>query len=119
MNDSNSGDFARARAKVKSEPSALPARPDYLAEQNTAKLGNVKTGSSCINFNKIEELKLAALATNSWPAGVSSFAQQRRGLRCAGSRRSRIAAKMRKKSQKIRPEAVRFPSPSLSSVALA
>jgi hypothetical protein len=32
----------------------------YLVEQNAAKLGNVKTGRSCINFKKLEDLKLAA-----------------------------------------------------------
>jgi Domain of unknown function (DU1801) len=30
----------------------------YLAEQKAEKLGNVKTGRSCINFKKIEDLKL-------------------------------------------------------------
>jgi hypothetical protein len=30
----------------------------YLAEQNAAKLGKVKTGRSCINFKKLEDLKL-------------------------------------------------------------
>jgi hypothetical protein len=30
----------------------------YLAEQNAAKLGKVKTGRSCINFRKLEDLKL-------------------------------------------------------------
>lgn len=30
----------------------------YLAEQNAAKLGKVKTGRSCINFKKFEDLKL-------------------------------------------------------------
>ena len=30
----------------------------YLAEQNTARLGKVKTGRSCINFKKLEDLKL-------------------------------------------------------------
>lgn len=32
----------------------------YLAERHAAKLGNVKTGRSCINFKKIEDLDLAA-----------------------------------------------------------
>jgi hypothetical protein len=32
----------------------------YLAEQNAAKLGKVKTGRSCINFKKLEDLNLAA-----------------------------------------------------------
>src|SRR3954469_21452723 len=32
----------------------------YLVEQNAAKLGKVKTGRSCINFNKLEDLNLAA-----------------------------------------------------------
>ena len=32
----------------------------YLAEQNAAKLGKVKTGRSCINFTKLEDLKLDA-----------------------------------------------------------
>lgn len=30
----------------------------YLVERNAAKLGKVKTGRSCINFNKLEDLKL-------------------------------------------------------------
>jgi hypothetical protein len=30
----------------------------YLVEQNAAKLGQVKTGRSCINFKKLEDLKL-------------------------------------------------------------
>ena len=30
----------------------------YLAEQNAAKLGKVKAGRSCINFKKLEDLKL-------------------------------------------------------------
>ena len=32
----------------------------YLVERNAAKLGKVKTGRSCINFKKLEDLKLAA-----------------------------------------------------------
>ena len=32
----------------------------YLVEQNAAKLGKVKTGKSCINFKKLEDLKLDA-----------------------------------------------------------
>ena len=32
----------------------------YLVEQNAAKLGKVKTGRSCINFTKLEDLNLAA-----------------------------------------------------------
>jgi hypothetical protein len=32
----------------------------YLVEQNAAKLGQVKTGRSCINFKKLEDLNLAA-----------------------------------------------------------
>ncbi len=32
----------------------------YLVERNAAKLGNVKTGRSCINFKKLEDLKLDA-----------------------------------------------------------
>ena len=32
----------------------------YLVEQNAAELGKVKTGRSCINFKKLEELNLAA-----------------------------------------------------------
>jgi hypothetical protein len=32
----------------------------YLAEQHAAKLGKVKTGRSCINFKKLEDLNLAA-----------------------------------------------------------
>ena len=33
----------------------------YLVERNAAKLGKVKTGRSCINFNKLEDLKLDAV----------------------------------------------------------
>jgi len=32
----------------------------YLVEKNAAKLGRVKTGRSCINFKKLEDLNLAA-----------------------------------------------------------
>jgi hypothetical protein len=32
----------------------------YLVEKNAAKLGKVKTGRSCINFKKLEDLNLAA-----------------------------------------------------------
>jgi hypothetical protein len=32
----------------------------YLVEQNAAKLGKVKTGRTCINFSKLEDLKLDA-----------------------------------------------------------
>jgi hypothetical protein len=32
----------------------------YLVEQNASKLGNVKTGRTCINFKKLEDLNLAA-----------------------------------------------------------
>ena len=32
----------------------------YLVEQNAAKLGKVKTGRSCINFKKLEDLNLGA-----------------------------------------------------------
>lgn len=32
----------------------------YLVEQNAAKLGKVKTGRSCINFKKLEDLNLDA-----------------------------------------------------------
>ena len=32
----------------------------YLVEQNAAKLGKVKTGRSCINFKKLEDLNVAA-----------------------------------------------------------
>ena len=32
----------------------------YLVEKNAAKLGKVKTGRSCINFQKLEDLNLAA-----------------------------------------------------------
>ena len=35
----------------------------YLVEQNAAKLGKVKTGRSCINFQKLEDLNLAATMT--------------------------------------------------------
>ena len=31
---------------------------DYLAEKNASKLGKVRTGRSCINFKKLEDLKL-------------------------------------------------------------
>ncbi len=31
----------------------------YLVEKNAKKLGKVKTGRSCINFNKLEDLNLA------------------------------------------------------------
>jgi len=31
----------------------------YLVERNAAKLGQVKTGRSCINFKKLEDLNLA------------------------------------------------------------
>jgi hypothetical protein len=31
----------------------------YLVEQSAAKLGKVKTGRSCINFKKLEDLKLS------------------------------------------------------------
>lgn len=33
----------------------------YLVEKNAAKLGKVKTGRSCINFKKLEDLKLPAV----------------------------------------------------------
>jgi hypothetical protein len=32
----------------------------YLVEKNAAKLGKVKTGRTCINFKKLEDLDLAA-----------------------------------------------------------
>lgn len=32
----------------------------YLVERNAAQLGNVKTGRTCINFKKLEDLKLDA-----------------------------------------------------------
>jgi hypothetical protein len=32
----------------------------YLVERNAAKLGKVKTGRTCINFKKLEDLKLDA-----------------------------------------------------------
>ena len=32
----------------------------YLAERHAAKLGKVKTGRSCINFKKLEDLNVAA-----------------------------------------------------------
>jgi hypothetical protein len=32
----------------------------YLVEKNAAKLGKVKTGRSCINFKKLQDLKLDA-----------------------------------------------------------
>ena len=33
----------------------------YLVEKNAAKLGKVKTGRSCINFKKLEDLNLPAV----------------------------------------------------------
>ena len=33
-------------------------KDSYLVERNAAKLGKVKTGRSCINFKKLEDLKL-------------------------------------------------------------
>ena len=36
------------------------AKGGYLVEQHAAKLGKVKTGRSCINFKKLEDLKLDA-----------------------------------------------------------
>jgi hypothetical protein len=33
----------------------------YLVERNAAKLGKVKAGRSCINFKKLEDLKLGAV----------------------------------------------------------
>ena len=33
----------------------------YLVERNAAKLGKVKAGRSCINFKKLEDLKLDAV----------------------------------------------------------
>jgi hypothetical protein len=33
----------------------------YLVERNAAKLGKVKTGRTCINFKKLEDLKLDAV----------------------------------------------------------
>jgi hypothetical protein len=35
-------------------------RDGYLVERNAAKLGQVKTGRSCINFRRLEDLKLDA-----------------------------------------------------------
>jgi hypothetical protein len=35
----------------------------YLVERNAAKLGKVKTGRSCINFKKLEDLKLDVAMT--------------------------------------------------------
>ncbi len=32
----------------------------YLVENNAAKLGKVKTGRSCINFNRLEDLNVPA-----------------------------------------------------------
>jgi hypothetical protein len=37
---------------------ALHLLAGYHAEQNAAKLSKVKTGRSCINFKKLEDLKL-------------------------------------------------------------
>jgi hypothetical protein len=35
-------------------------KDSYLVERNASKLGKVKTGRSCINFKKLEDLNLAA-----------------------------------------------------------
>jgi hypothetical protein len=35
----------------------------YLVEQNASKLGKVKVGRTCINFSKLEDLKLTAVMT--------------------------------------------------------
>lgn len=35
----------------------------YLVERNAASLGKVKTGRSCINFKKLDDLKLDAVIT--------------------------------------------------------
>jgi Domain of unknown function (DU1801) len=35
-------------------------KDSYLVEKNAAKLGKVKTGRTCINFKRLEDLKLAA-----------------------------------------------------------
>ena len=35
-------------------------KDSYLVERNAAKLGKVKTGRSCINFKKLDDLNLAA-----------------------------------------------------------
>lgn len=37
----------------------VAAEGGYFVERNAAKLGNVKTGRSCINFKKLEDLNLA------------------------------------------------------------
>ena len=39
------------------------AKDGYLVEQHAAKLGKVKTGRSCINFKKLEDLKLDVAMT--------------------------------------------------------
>jgi len=36
-------------------------KDEYLVEKNAAKLGNVKTGRSCINFKALADLNLAAV----------------------------------------------------------
>ena len=36
------------------------AKDGYLVEQHAAKLGKVKTGRSCINFKRLEDLQLTA-----------------------------------------------------------
>ena len=36
-------------------------KDSYLVERNAAKLGKVKVGRSCINFKKLEDLKLDAV----------------------------------------------------------
>lgn len=36
----------------------VAAEGGYFVERNAAKLGNVKTGRSCINFRKLEDLNL-------------------------------------------------------------
>jgi hypothetical protein len=50
----------------------------YLVERNAAKLGKVKTGRSCINFKKLEDLKLDAAM------GLVKQASKSRGI-CAMS----------------------------------
>jgi hypothetical protein len=39
------------------------AKDGYFVEQHAARLGKVKTGRSCINFKKLEDLNLAAAMT--------------------------------------------------------
>jgi hypothetical protein len=50
----------------------------YLVERNAAKLGKVKTGRSCINFKKLEDLKLDVAM------GLVKQAEKFRGINAVG-----------------------------------